>query len=91
MKGQRSVIRALALVSQLSINMLVPVFLSLLIGMKLDALLGTGFLTLIMLLLGIMAALRSMFKTLQPMLKGEREMEDEKYQREFDKRYKGSK
>lgn len=82
--------QAFVLVTQLSINMIVPIFLSLFIGMGLDHLLGTEWLTLIMLLLGIMASIRSMFITLRPILKGERERQDEAFQEQFEEYFKDS-
>jgi uncharacterized membrane protein YfcA len=91
MKSNQDIGKALVLVTQLSINMLVPIFLCLFIGIWLDEHLGTDWLTLVFLVLGVMAAIRAMFTTLQPLMKGEKEKEDEAYQKEFDERYKQSK
>lgn len=90
MKGNHGVGKAIVLITQLSINMLVPIFMCLFIGIWLDGFFGTEWLTLVFLILGIMAAIRAMFTTLQPLLKGERERKDEAYQKQFDERYKRS-
>ncbi len=87
MKSKSGIGKALVMITQLSINMLVPIFLSLFIGIWLDSRLGTGWLTLVFLLFGIMAAIRSMFITLRPLLKGEREEKDEAFQKQFDEQY----
>lgn len=90
MKSKLDIGKALVMITQLSINMLVPVFMCLFIGIWLDKRLGTGWLTLVFLILGIMAAIRAMFITLQPLLKGEREKKDEAYQKQFDEQFKDS-
>ena len=73
MRDKHGIGQAIVMITQLSINMLVPVFMCLFIGIWLDKRLGTGWLTLVFLILGIMASIRSMFITLKPLLKGERE------------------
>ena len=87
MKSKFDIGKALVMITQLSINMLVPVFLCLFIGIWLDNHLGTGWLTLVFLILGIMASIRSMFITLRPLLKGEREKKDEAFQKQFDEQF----
>ena len=77
MRDKHGIGQAIVMITQLSINMLVPVFMCLFIGIWLDKRLGTGWLTLVFLILGIMASIRSMFITLKPLLKGEREKKDE--------------
>ncbi len=52
----------LALISQVGIMMIVPIFAGVYIGQKLDEKLGTTFLWLICLLLGIGAAFRNLFQ-----------------------------
>ena len=61
MKDKHGIGQAIVMITQLSINMLVPVFMCLFIGIWLDKHLGTGWLTLVFLILGIMASIRSMF------------------------------
>ena len=69
MRDKHGIGQAIVMITQLSINMLVPVFMCLFIGIWLDKRLGTGWLTLVFLILGIMASIRSMFITLKPLLK----------------------
>ena len=71
------VIKMLSLVTQIGITMLTSVFLCMAIGMWIDKHFSTN-LFLLFLILGIMASIRSMFITLKPLLKGEREKKDEK-------------
>lgn len=80
MKDRRkdhNVFKALALVSQLGIGMLVPVFLGLFLGCWLDGVFGTGFLTIIFLILGVLAAYRNLYYYTRPLIKGEKEKENE--------------
>lgn len=60
-KPDRSIIKALSLVSQLGISMLTPIFLCAFIGYKLDQWLGTGFWFLIFIVLGICSAFRNVY------------------------------
>ena len=55
-------IKALLMISQIGISMIVPIFLAAFIGNWLDAKFGTGFFFLIFLLLGILAAFRNIYK-----------------------------
>ena len=55
MRDKHGIGQAIVMITQLSINMLVPVFMCLFIGIWLDKRLGTGWLTLVFLILGIMA------------------------------------
>ena len=90
MKDKHGIGQAIVMITQLSINMLVPVFMCLFIGIWLDKQLGTGWLTLVFLILGIMASIRSMFITLKPLLKGERETKDEAFKKQLDEQFKDS-
>jgi len=55
-------IKDLALISQLGLMMVIPIFLCLFAGIWLDKQLGTeGVWTIILLLLGVMAAFRNLF------------------------------
>ena len=94
MKDKHGIGQAIVMITQLSINMLVPVFMWS-AGMadlipELDKQLGTGWLTLVFLILGIMASIRSMFITLKPLLKGEREKKDEAFKKQLDEQFKDS-
>ena len=90
MKDKHGIGQAIVMITQLSINMLVPVFMCLFIGIWLDKQLGTGWLTLVFLILGIMASISSMFITLKTLLKGEREKKDEAFKKQLDEQFKDS-
>ena len=83
------VIKMLSLVTQIGITMLTSVFLCMAIGMWIDKHFSTN-LFLLFLILGIMASIRSMFITLKPLLKGEREKKDEAFKKQLDEQSKDS-
>ena len=83
------VIKMLSLVTQIGITMLTFVFLCMAIGMWIDKHFSTN-LFLLFLILGIMASIRSMFITLKPLLKGEREKKDEAFKKQLDEQFKDS-
>lgn len=64
MKNKKGVYTALALISQLGISMLVPVFLCTFIGVKLDEKFGTPF-TIPFIILGILAGARNVYVLVQ--------------------------
>lgn len=80
-RHNRYILRAMSMVTQLGISMLVPVVLCFFFGRWLDERLGTGGFLIIFIILGILAAYRSLFVITMPLLKGEREREDEAYRR----------
>lgn len=80
-KHNRNIVRALSMVTQLGITMLVPIVLCFFVGRWLDEKLNTNFLMIIMTILGILAGYRNLFAITRPLLKGEREKEDEEYRR----------
>ena len=83
------VIKMLSLVTQIGITMLTSVFLCMAIGLWIDKHFSTN-LFLFFLILGIMASIRSMFITLKPLLKGEREKKDEAFKKQLDEQFKDS-
>ena len=83
------VIKMLSLVTQIGITMLTSVFLCMAIGLWIDKHFSTN-LFLLFLILGIMASIRSMFITLKPLLKGEREKKDEAFKKQLDEQFKDS-
>ena len=83
------VIKMLSLVTQIGITMLTSVFLCMAIGMWIDKHFSTN-LFLLFLILGIMASIRSMFITLKPLLKGEREKKDEAFKKQLDEQFNDS-
>ena len=58
MKHKKSVIATLSLISQLGISMIVPVFLCIFIGMKLEEKIDFPF-TILFIILGILAGIRN--------------------------------
>lgn len=64
MKNRKGVYTTLALISQLGISMLVPVFLCTFIGVKLDEKFGTSF-TIPLIILGILAGARNVYVLVQ--------------------------
>ena len=75
MRDKHGIGQAIVMITQLSINMLVPVFMCLFIGIWLDKQLGTGWLTLVFLILGIMGGIRGVYSLIHNILKQE-DMED---------------
>ena len=61
MKYNKQVYRSFALVLQFGINMLVPIFLCLFIGIGLDRLFHTSFLVIIFFFMGAAAGFRNIF------------------------------
>lgn len=60
-KDNRKVYQSLALVTQFSINMLVPIFLCLFLGIFIDRKLGTGFFAVILFFVGALAGFRNVY------------------------------
>ena len=61
MKYDKSVFRALALITQFSINMLVPIFLCAFLGMYIDRKTGTSYWVVILFFAGALAGFRNVF------------------------------
>lgn len=61
MKADKKVWKAVVMITQIGITMLVPIFLCLFVGMKLDKWLDTNFITVIGIFLGILAAFRNVY------------------------------
>ena len=66
LKKDRPVIKALLMISQIGISMIVPIFLGAFLGYQLDRWLGTGFFFLVFLFFGILAAFRNIYKLTKP-------------------------
>ena len=60
MKHKKSVIATLSLISQLGISMIVPIFLCIFIGMKLEEKVDFPF-TVLFIILGILAGIRNVY------------------------------
>ncbi len=70
------VIKALLLISQLGISMMVPIFLCVYAGNFLDEKLNTGFFMPLLLVLGIAAAFRNVYYLLKPFYAKDKARED---------------
>lgn len=75
MKYQKNVYKALSLITQFSINMLVPIFGCSFLGMFLDRKLGTGFCMIILFFVGALAGFRNVYRMAATIFKdkGERD------------------
>lgn len=60
-KRNRNTFRAFAMVTQFGINIIVPVFLCVAAGIKLDEVLGTSFIVIIMFFIGAAAGFRNIY------------------------------
>lgn len=69
--------KGLALISQIGISMLVPIFLCIYLGIKLDAWLQTEYIMLIFLVLGIGAAFRNVYHLTKSFYAKDKAREDE--------------
>ncbi|WP_343207867.1 AtpZ/AtpI family protein [Anaerolentibacter hominis] len=67
----RPVVRALSLILQLGITMMVPIFLCLFVGSWLDKKLNTNFLVILFLILGMLAGFRNAYYSVKSFLKEE--------------------
>ena len=75
MKYRKNVYKALSLITQFSINMLVPIFGCSFLGMFLDRKLGTGFCMIILFFVGALAGFRNVYRMAATIFKdkGERD------------------
>ena len=75
MKYHKNVYKALSLITQFSINMLVPIFGCSFLGMFLDRKLGTGFCMIILFFVGALAGFRNVYRMAATVFKdkGERD------------------
>jgi hypothetical protein len=78
-KYSKSVFRNLALVSQLGITMLTPIFLCLIIGYYMDKAFKTSYIILIFLLLGVLTGFSMVYKLVKANL--ERELEEDRQEK----------
>ena len=75
MKYHKNVYKALSLITQFSINMLVPIFGCSFLGLFLDRKLGTGFCMIILFFVGALAGFRNVYRMAATIFKdkGERD------------------
>ncbi|MFW5649786.1 MAG: AtpZ/AtpI family protein [Acetivibrio ethanolgignens] len=60
-KSDKTVLQALTMISQVGITMLVPIFLCVYVGLKLDDWFGTEYLFIVFVLFGVFAAFRNVY------------------------------
>ncbi|MCI8307132.1 MAG: AtpZ/AtpI family protein [Lachnospiraceae bacterium] len=75
------VVGALSMVFQLSLSVIVPIALCVFVGYKLDRWLGTGYLTIIFIFIGIAAGIRSAYMITKGFYA--KDLEREKKQQEY--------
>ena len=61
MNSKSIVMKGILMISQIGISVIVPIFLCLFVGKRLDDWLGTNYITLIGIFLGILAAFRNIY------------------------------
>ena len=76
MKLDRKVMKGIVMITQIGISMLVPIFLCVFIGMKLDNWLHTNFITIIGIILGIVVAYRNIYMMTKQFYAKDKEKED---------------
>lgn len=81
MKKKLSVGKAVLMISQIGISMIVPIFLGAFIGYQLDRWLKTGFFFLVFLMIGILAAFRNIYLLTKPFYESDlkREQKEQEY------------
>lgn len=84
MNKKNQIFRNIALISQLGINIVVPIFLCLLVGKGIDMLLGTSFFIIIMLVIGVLSGGKSAYDTAMNSVRMD-EAPKENYQEMVDK------
>lgn len=80
MKKDNTVVKALAMISQIGITMLVPIFLCGCIGHYLDKRFDAGFYFVVFLILGILAAFRNVYLLTKQFYAKDKEREDKELQ-----------
>ena len=76
MKLERKVMKGIVMITQIGISMLVPIFLCVFIGMKLDNWLHTNFITIVGIFLGMVVAYRNIYIMTKQFYAKEKEKED---------------
>ncbi len=83
MKSEKHMYRNLTLISQLGIQVMVPIFLCLFVGIFLDEHLSTGFFTLVFLTLGVLAGGRNAYILAMSSIRDEKKREERKRDEEY--------
>jgi ATP synthase protein I len=82
MRLRKSVFRNLAMISQVGISMMTPIFLCVYIGYRIDLMMGTRWIILPMLILGVLSGGRCAWQLVTRAMEEERR-EEEKLRREL--------
>jgi ATP synthase protein I len=77
MNKKNQIFRNIALISQLGINIMVPVFMCLLIGKGLDRLTGSSLWIIVMLVIGVLAGARSAYTTAMNSVRADEHKEED--------------
>lgn len=80
MKSNRSLIKALAMITQIGLSMLTPIFLCVFGGRWLDETFQTKYWLIILLILGVLAAFRNVFYLTKSFYAKDKEREDAELQ-----------
>lgn len=75
-RSTRKIVRAGTMVSQIGISVLVPIFLCVYAGVWIDGKIGTGYWTIILMVLGIMAAFRNIYRLTKGFYAKDKKKED---------------
>lgn len=76
MKIDKNIFRSLALINQIGISMLVPIFLSIYVGNQLDKWMNANYFTIVFLILGILAAFRNVYHLTKGFYKNDKRKEN---------------
>lgn len=83
MKAGKNPYRNLVLISQLSIQIMVPIFMCLFAGIFLDKHFSTGFFTIVLLVLGILAGGRNAYILAMSSVESEKKQEERNRHEEY--------
>ncbi|MBE5961082.1 MAG: hypothetical protein E7256_06790 [Lachnospiraceae bacterium] len=81
MKNKKSIFKGIAMITQIGISIMVPVFLCLFIGKWLDSLFHTSFITILFLFLGFAAAFRNVYLMTRTFYANDQKREHEEWER----------
>lgn len=80
-KEDKKVLKAFSMVSQVGLTMITPVLISGFIGLKLDEYFGSGYWFIIFLIMGVLAAFRSLYFLTRQLYS--KDLEKEKAEQEY--------
>ena len=92
-KEDREVVKSFAMITQVGLSMLTPIFLCVFLGGYLDKSLHTSYWFIILLILGILAAFRNVYYLTRQFYKKdlEREQKEQEYFKKLQKEYESNK